>query len=105
MSGRTEPVIEELYQPLIAWLEIGGDPEPAIVEYWKRRRVLLSKIDAIDPGALAIYEGTDSLTDMYDPRASHLYPVTEGELRAELARKVAAFRALGYLPPKARDIR
>jgi hypothetical protein len=90
--------LDELFEPLIAWLDDGGDAETAIREYWRRRHLLLPKLNELDDEAMKIADPADSLTDLYDPtRAEWGYPVTEDQLRAGLTEIVASLRARGYL--------
>ncbi len=91
-------VIQRLVQPILDWLERGGDAWEMDIRYWEVRRELLEERSMVGTVPERILSDLDGTMDVFRPGPDRgELGIDEAQMRAEVTDSLARLRALGYL--------
>src|SRR5689334_4536039 len=105
--AETETALRYALEPVLAWLNDGGDPWAMDIAYWRHRDV--DQINRMHWDVQSILDGFDATLHLFWPdddpdRPPEPYSLTEAQMRSEILGHLADLQKLGYLngwtPPR-----
>ena len=87
-----------LLEPLVGWLERGGDPWAACDQYWLARQTLMDEGASFEGSGWTFLSNLDTATDSYARDEDRTpYQIDDDRLRIEVEAALVGLRAIGLL--------